>query len=47
MEKMAAILSRIPDVNVDQRSVFDTVKSSLEAYPAGTFMQVCYVHKPT
>lgn len=40
MEKMAATLARIPDLNVDQRRVFDTVTSSLEAYRAGTLMQV-------
>ena len=40
MEKMAATLARIPDLNVDQRSVFDTVTASLEAYRVGTLMQV-------
>ena len=37
MQKMAATLARIPDLNVDQRSVFDSVTASLEAYRAGTF----------
>ena len=43
MEKMAATLARIPDLNVDQRSVFDTVTASLEAYRAGTLMQVGFL----
>ena len=47
MEKLAATLLRIPDLNVDQRSVFDTVTNSLEAYRAGTLMQLCLMHKPT
>ena len=46
MQKMAATLARTTDLNVDQRSVFDTV-TSLEAYRAGTLMQVCLMHKLT
>ena len=39
--------ARPPAVELDQRSVFDTVTASLEAYRAGTLMQVCLMHKPT
>lgn len=40
MQQMAATLARCPDLNADQRSVFDTVRASLDAYQQGTLMQV-------
>lgn len=40
MQQMAATLARYPDLNADQRSVFDTVRASLDAYQQGTLMQV-------
>ena len=47
MEKLAATLLRVPNLNVDQRNVFDTVTTSLEACRVGTLMQVCLMHTPT
>ena len=47
MRKLAATLWRVPNLNEDQRSVFDTVTTSLEAHHAGTMIQVCLMHKPT
>lgn len=40
MQHMTATLARCPDLNADQRLVFDTVRASLDAYQQGTLMQV-------